>query len=368
MPQDFFNKLACPKTQKPLKLVDLSESEIQQLKKIKRKNPDGFQYEIQPGSKFLTSDGKTYYSIIDGFPILMYPEKLVPLENEEVTDVTDLQYREAYEEMTHYNSLGASSVENLDEKALYLLMGNIKSGPEEPAKFPFPAKYWVDAKHDSLSQLEAYEYLAPLTNKTFLQLGGSGSHAVKAILAGAESAVHLTPMIGEAIAGRKLAEHYGVEDRFEAVIAIGEELPFRDDSFDTIYSGGCVHHMRTEFAFAEFHRVLTVGGRFSAVDPWKTPIHGIGTRLFGKRECDVFCRPIDPIRLKPISIFTENVVKRHGAFFRYPFLVLDKFGLQLPIGTMMNIGRVDDFFGKLTGTVNTFGGSILLAGEKTETA
>jgi len=311
---DVFGMLACPRSGRPLEKVVLNNSEVAEIRKIDRKQK-GFEYSYDESHEFLSDDQGSYYSIVDEFPILMYPEKFVRSDNEEVANLMDYQYQEAYEEMVHYNSLGAESVESLDDKSLSALMGSIRSHPDRPNLFPDPETYWLDARHDALSQYEAYKYLAPIKDKRFLQLGGSGSHAVKALLAGACYAMHLTPMIGEAKAGRELAKYYGVEDRFFAVIAIGEELPFIDNSFDVIYSGGCVHHMRTEFAFREFHRVLSSEGRFSCVDPWKTPIHGIGTRIFGKREANVFCRPINPERLKYISIFEDRIVRQHGALW-----------------------------------------------------
>ncbi len=361
---DLAQSLACPRTKLPLKEVTLGPAEVAALKKIPRTGFQTGDYGTGDGSAFLTAGDGRYYPIAGNFPVVLYPELLVPTGSADSVDLYDPRYHEAYEEMAHYNAIGQSGAAKLDAATLDRLMGRLAETQPAPETFPDLETVWVDSRHDAISQLEAYRYLAPLNGKNYLQLGGSGSHAVKALLAGAGRATLLTPMIGEARQGHALAAHYGVADRFDAVVAIGEELPFVDNTFDAIYSGGCIHHMRTEYAFAELQRVLAPGGRFSSVDPWKTALHGIGTKAFGKRECGVFCRPINPDRLRPIAIFGDHLVRRHGPYLRYPFIVLEKFGVKLPLRAMLALGRFDDGLGRLTGTLNVMGSSIMFAGQK----
>ena len=80
-------------------------------------------------------------------------------------------------------------------------------------------------------------------------------------------------MIGEVERGRMLMNEVGCGDKFRGVAAVGEELPFADNSIDALYSGGCVHHMDTAKAMPEFRRVLKAGGAFAAIDPWKAPAY-----------------------------------------------------------------------------------------------
>ncbi len=359
--------LACPRLKKPLRRWQIDESDRCRLRKIKRSGLEASDYGFGDDLEFLTAGDGRYYGVADGFPILLYPEILVAADDHETVDLLDPRYHEAYEEMQHYNSVGNRGAAQVDQATLRRFMGALVDRCPGPQSFPDEEAVWIDARHDGLAQLDAYRYLAPLQGKRFLHLGGSGSHAIKALLAGAKSATLLTPMLGEARQGRGLAQRFDVADRFNAVIAIGEELPFVEALYEAIYSGGCIHHMRTEYTFAELNRVLTQGGRFSSVDPWKTTLHKIGTHIFGKRERGVFCRPIDPVRLAPLKLFSKHAVTRHGPFMRYPMIVLDKFGVTLPITTMLKLARVDDFLGRVTGTLNVMSGSIMFAGEKAST-
>jgi len=123
--------------------------------------------------------------------------------------------------------------------------------------------------------------------------------------------------------------------------------------------------MQTEDVFREIHRVLKAGGRFSAVDPWKAPPYTIGTKIFGKRETSVFCRPIDAARLAPLErYFPQNLVRRHGPFFRYPFIVLEKAGFSFKPSTMLRIGEFDDLLGRISGLGERWSSSLVMGGTK----
>jgi SAM-dependent methyltransferase len=182
-----------------------------------------------------------------------------------------------------------------------------------------------------------------MKNARALQLGGKGIHVVKFLLAGASKAWLLTPMVDEAKFAQALAEVCGVGKQLTCLVGIAEELPFPDCAFERVYSGSCMHHMVTEIATAEVARILTSGGRFAAVDPWRAPFYGIGTKVLGKREPDVHCRPLTSQRVAPVrQNFSRSQVIHHGTLTRYLLLALEKFGIESSLAVVSVITRIDD--------------------------
>lgn len=59
------------------------------------------------------------------------------------------------------------------------------------------------------------------------------------------------------------------------VLGVGEQLPFRDDSFDAVFSLAVLEHVRNPFLCArEIARVLKPGGQLYCVVPFLSPYHG----------------------------------------------------------------------------------------------
>jgi hypothetical protein len=92
----------------------------------------------------------------------------------------------------------------------------------------------------------------------------------------------------------------------------------------------------------------------------------MGTRIFGKRETSVFCRPITEERSLPMkSAFSSSRLTHHGAFTRHPFLALNKLGVPLPLHWVYRIGAVDDAIaGVVPGFRQSFGSSVALLAAK----
>lgn len=371
--QDFIDYLVCPAKHRSLKIVQLASGDSRgrgDLAAIPRKGAETKPFGATERLMFV-EDGTYAYPVIDEIPVLLAPEKLVDKEQaigHPAINLNDPKYEEAYEEMEFYNYVGEERRKSASADNVNSVMGPLVGYSDIEtiaATFPKPADIWIDARHDSLSQFEAYLYLAPVCDKVFMQLGGSGSHSVKALLAGAKQAFLLTPMLGEARFAMQLAANFNVADRLACVLGIGEELPFANSSIDLIYSGGCFHHMRLENVASQLHRVLKEGGKFSGVDPWKTPLHTVGTKVIGKRETSVYCRPITAERLAPIQArFHDMIVNRHGPFLRYVFLGLEKAHITLSTPTMMKVMYFDDLLGWPLSLKDKYGGSLVIAGTR----
>ena len=359
--------LRCPVTGSSLKLVD-----------VDRRHRTGFVCTPRKGNNIkpivggatdrmlIPEDESFAYPIVDGIPVLLGPEKLLPADRaagHPILDLRDPIYAEAYEEMEFYNSPQAFPPR-------YPIMGAL-TGYKDIASiapsFPEPAYLWIDAPHESQAHLEAYRHLAPVAGKTVLQIGGSGSHAIKMLLAGAERGFLVTPMMSEARYAARLATDFGVRDRFAPVLGVGEQIPFAADIVNLFFSFGCFHHMRWRYLGAELHRVLVKGGKFAGVDPYKTSLHTIGMKILGKRESQVYCRPITPKRLMEMKRwFPDMTVTQHGPLLRYMFLGLERLSMgrfTLSLSAMMKIMRLDNFLGRLA-HLESCGGAVVIAGTK----
>ncbi len=356
MAMDIDNLLRCPLSGLPVVRVPLREAQmrISGGSPLVTRSPDKA-YPLPFGETefvLLRADEAAAYPIKFGVPILLGPEVLTVQGKVQKFDLKNSHYAESYSESHFYNQSALADAEtirtskslvSIDSESVQHLSEISLLGQDERFKFPEPMVRWMSSRMDLGSEADCFNFLAPVSDKFILQIGGKGISAVLFLLAGAKSAVLLTPMIGEAVFASELAAHFGLADRFAAVIAIAEEMPFLDESFDKAFSGGCVHHMTTELAFPEVARVLRAGGAFAAVEPWRAPLYGIGTRIFGKREANAFCRPLNPARVAPLrSSFSAASCVQHGSLTRYPMLALEKIGMKIPLNVAWNIGRCDD--------------------------
>ena len=299
----------------------------------------------------MRSDGQAAYPVVGGVPILLTPEVLAPTVP--VFDLKDVRWAEAYEEMAFYNRSAEAGEASAKRAAAKV------EAARRPGSWP---QGLLDAPYDAASQLGVFQYLGRPDNKELLQLGGHGSHALKMLAAGAAKAWLITPMLSEAQYGLKLAKLAGLEDRFSAAVGIAEQVPLLDGIFDGIYTGGCLHHMVTQFAGPEIRRLLKPGGRFGAVEPWQTSLHRYGTRVIGKREANAHCRPLTAERLESIrAAFPSMQIEYHGPVLRYAALAVQKFTKRtMTPQTGLRITAIDDRL-PLPGRM---GGSIAVLAER----
>lgn len=356
--------LVCPETKLALVPCALAEAETlvgHGLPLATRVDPRGIA--VGPTPMVLRrSDNRCAYPVVDGIPVLMVPERLVPGDEQFTVDLTTPTYAEAYAEMDYYNSVALRGQAEFDAQALPHEIERVMALPvAERMTFPSPRAVWLDGVHESVAQWEAYQHLLPLSQKRILQTGGKGWHAIRFLLAGADEAWLVSPMLTELVYARALAQRCGVADRLHCVAAVAEELPFADSYLDAIYAGGCVHHMVAELAAVEFVRVLAPGGRLAAVDPWRAPLYAIGTKVLGKREREVHCKPMTYQRAAPFErAFTHYQLVHHGTLTRYLLIALEKFGVPVTNTAAWRVMRVDDLVCSFSSRLRSWGSCVSL--------
>lgn len=319
-----------------------------------------------------TADGQISYPVKDDLPILLAPEAITS-QTPWPRDVKVPQYDEAYTEMAFYNAAAAADVQQIrgssllesDSAGIRRLGALAQLSAEERGDFPEPALRWLASTVDVASESACYRHIGPVKDKRVIQIGGKGLTALLLLQAGASEAMLLTPMHGEALVAIELASALGLKDRLRCVIGVAEEIPIADSYVDVCFSGGCVHHMRTEVAFAEMARILTPGGKFAAVEPWKAPGHVLGTKIFGKRERGVFCKPLTSERVTPFfSAFSKAECARNGTFTRYPAIVAEKAGMRFSVPVAKFMADVDAKVCNCLPFARHFGSGVALLGTK----
>ncbi len=210
------NSLVCPETKLPLELVSFEEAERRGGSLIPR--ADAVDVKGTPSSPvgrtarvMLRQDLQCAYPVVHGIPILLAPEALRPPERRRAADLTQAKYAEAYAEMPFYNEVGRRKALDITRSSAYRNVAAVLGASQaERGAFPNPKEHWLDAVYDCFAQWDAYRHLAPVKGHCVLQLGGTGTHAVKFVLAGASESWAVTPMLGEALCTQALALETGV--------------------------------------------------------------------------------------------------------------------------------------------------------------
>lgn len=363
--------LVCPRTRLRLTICSASEAEARMKSPLVSREdlPNAKGRIARPRGKtetvLLREDLRCAYPVVDGIPVLLAPEVLTGAADREAFDLRDPRYAEAYEEMEFYDQVATEDAGRILESTAWRSVSRVlRVGEADRRRFPHPKEVWIDAVYDCASQWDAYRHLAPVEGKRVVQLGGKGIHAVKLLLAGAAEAWVVAPMIGEMRCALALAAAAGVDDRLRCAVAVAEELPLVSGSIDAIFSAGCLHHMTADLALPEVARVLCPGGRFAAIEPWRAPLYAIGTKLLGKREPAVYCRPLTRKRVEPLShSFAWSDVVHHGALTRYPLLALSKFGIASNLAVVWQFNQVDDAICGAVG-LRRMGSSVAVLGTK----
>lgn len=111
----------------------------------------------------------------------------------------------------------------------------------------------------------AFEQLGDVRGKKVLDLGcGAGETSVYFALQGAE--VYACDISEEFLAvAERLAQKYNVTVRFS--LAEAGSLPYPDDTFDSVFGNGVLHHVELSSTAKEVRRVLKTGGMASFIEP-----------------------------------------------------------------------------------------------------
>jgi hypothetical protein len=111
---------------------------------------------------------------------------------------------------------------------------------------------------------------------------------------------------------------------------------------DLVYSPASIHHTVSERSFPEIARVLASNGRFASVDVYRSPLYDAGIKMFGKREANVWCKPLDRDRLAPSSVLPGVELTFHGSLFRYPLAIATRRGRDISSDWFVRLTKAED--------------------------
>lgn len=368
-PCEAVRRFLCPRSGKELFPRQLTDEESQSLVARPRSSMAVFPLSREA---MTSADGRTIYPVLDGIPVLLAPE-VSSADTCDTFSSLDPRYAEAYEEMAHYNSVAASAQADVKQSHAFRSLSACQGiSRDDQARFPYPVERWLEATYDITAQETVFAHLAPVLDQDVLQVGGTGIHAIRFLMAGAATATLVTPMFSEARFARRMAEELGVAERLSLALGIFEELPVPSASMDIVFSGGSLHHTLTDLALFEAARVLRTEGKFGCFDPWRAPFYRIGIRIFGKREPGVFCRPLDNERMRYLSkCFSKAKVEKHGSLTRYLLLALQKSGVDFTDdgtsgynGFVHNLMRWDNSIAAVLPPLHKFASSVSICARK----
>lgn len=365
---EYINDLVCPSTLQPLEICSIDNAErIMGGRLVSCRRKPAISPPLGPTEIVLVREDRLVaYPVVGDIPILLIPESLIIESNIFEIDLSHRKYKESYAEADFYSSEVnlAEDVEIFDEQ-IKKFQSHLELPNSMKVSFPEPKETWIDAVYDCVAQYEAYNFLNPIHENPVLQIGGKGLSALEFLAAGASSACLVTPFVTEAQYAKRLARALGLDARLQSIVGLAEELPLRTESVKRIYVGGSLHHMQPDLSAKQFQRVLTVGGRFAAVEPWRAPFYDIGTGIFGKREANAYCYPLTDDFMAAFSGEMSGVnVYHHGTLSRYLSLAVSKIGVKLNIRGSWRIQSFDDLVIKEFTALRKHGSSVAILAEK----
>jgi SAM-dependent methyltransferase len=136
---------------------------------------------------------------------------------------------------------------------------------DDATRLPPHADFAAYARAGGRVAPDAAEFLGDLRGKRVLEYGcGLGKLTAVLVKSGADvAAFDISPASIE-IAGRRLRRN-GLEADF--AVAVGEHLPYEDESFEIVIGVAVLHHLDVDRAAPELRRVLRPGGKALFVEP-----------------------------------------------------------------------------------------------------
>jgi len=219
-------------------------------------------------------------------------------------------------------------------------------------------------QQDFLLQLDLFQtadvrlalgHLEPLEERRVLELGGGLGFAA-ILLARRGAKVIITdishPRLLEA---KRMIKKLGLEDRIEFVVALGEKMPFRNESFDRAWTKSVLIHTDRALASAECSRVLNAESKAAFIEPMDAnPFVNLYRRIIAPGAWKDITTYFDPSEIKTIS----EGMKRHRKMARkvVPMFFLGFFasGFQFALRSRMmyrisenGLLKIDHFLFKL---------------------
>lgn len=112
-----------------------------------------------------------------------------------------------------------------------------------------------------------FDYLGDLRGKTVLDIccGYSMTPVIMALAGATVHAVDVAPLTIDSV--NRFAAYKGVSGRVITHVGPVESLLFPDNTFDLIFGGAALHHLRLDLAGPELARVLKPGGKGAFQEP-----------------------------------------------------------------------------------------------------
>lgn len=111
------------------------------------------------------------------------------------------------------------------------------------------------------------EFLGDVAGQRVLDYG-CGLGMTTTLLARSGARVTAFDLSPESVRVTRLrAQANGVGDRVEALVAVGEQLPYASESFDIVFGKAILHHLDVRWGSQELYRVLKPGGKAVFVEP-----------------------------------------------------------------------------------------------------